>query len=473
MERVSGGLSPKRALDALRGALAPQDALFLLMLLILLRHEADAERADEWGDRRGAVEAWDRIRQAPWGWGAYEFVAEIQRGLGHWEHQYFRLDGPPGLEDVGRRELAPLVDCVAAARDTAELFEACLELTQTKAKGGEYYTPQAIARLLIGLLEPRTGESVYDPVCGAGGFLLQAHQYVEATGDRTRQLGLYGQDASRVAVQVAAMNLTVHDAYARLEGPSSTLTDDRFRDETFDVVVANPPFNQSGWDEGGYAHYDHRWAYGMPPPGNANFAWAQHVASKLSPAGRGALLLPTGAATTAKPVERGIRAQMVEADLLSCVVELPAGLVPHVRNPVSLWLFSRSKRPHQTWGHADRSGQILLIDARETAATIGRGRRALPDEARERITATYAAWRGAPHDTQYEDELGWCRSVSVAEIAAKGHDVLPSHHVGAPAAEPVSADAEEEAARLTHELLELFATSGRLDDELRELLRGW
>ncbi|GGJ14060.1 N-6 DNA methylase [Streptomyces brasiliensis] len=473
MERVSGGLSPKRTLDALRGALAPQDALILLMLLVLLRHEADAERADERGDRRGAAEAWDRIRRGSWDWEAYEVVAEAHRGLLHWERQYFRLQEPAGLRGVRTGGLAPLVDCVAAARDTVEFFEACLELPQTRAKGGEYYTPPAIARLLIGLLEPRTGESVYDPVCGSGGFLLWAHQYVEANGGRPRELGLYGQDASWVAVQTAAMNLTVHDAYARLEGPSSTLTDDRFRDRTFDVVVANPPFNQAGWDEGGYTHYDHRWAYGMPPPGNGNFAWAQHVVSKLSPDGRGALLLPTGAATTAKPAEQGIRARMLEADLLSCVVELPAGLIPHVRNPVSLWLFSRTKKPHRTWGRADRSGQILLIDARETAATIGRGRHTLPDEARERITSTYAAWRGAPHGTPYADEPGWCRSVPVAELAAKEHDVLPSHHVGATAAVPVVADAEEEAAQLTRELLGLFATSRRLDDELCELLRRW
>ena len=185
------------------------------------------------------------------------------------------------------------------------------------------------------------------------------------------------------------------------------------------------------------------------------------------------LLLPTGAATTAKSAERQIRAGLVEDDVLSCVVELPAGLLPHVRNPVSLWLFTRSKKPHQGWGHEDRSGRILLIDARDTAAKVGRGRRALPDEARSRILSTFAAWRGAPGQALYEDVPGWCRSLSTQEIAAHDHDVLPSHHVGLPAAESAHGDGEELVADLTHELYSLFETSRHLEAELRDLLGRW
>lgn len=272
-------------------------------------------------------------------------------------------------------------------------------------------------------------------------------------------------------MQTAAMNLSVHGAEARLQGPSSTLVDDRFPDQTFDVVVANPPFNQSGWDDRESRHHDLRWRYGPPPAGNANFAWAQHVVSKMSDTrpGRGAILLPTGAASGTKAGERDIRLRMLEDDVLSCVVELPAGLIPYLRNPVSLWLFTRSKKPHENWGRSDRSRQLLLVDARETAVSVGRGRRAMPDEVRERIVATFAAWRGTG-ETSYEDVPAWCRSVSMDEIAAHKYDILPSRHVGVTAAESQTVTGEEQVAALADELYALFETSHVLEGQLRDLL---
>ncbi|MGC0337826.1 N-6 DNA methylase [Streptomyces sp. SLBN-8D4] len=478
MERAPKGSSLARALDAMRGALAPQDALQLLMMLVPLRHKADAERVDEKGDHTGALPAWDALLARDlWNRSGHEVMSEALRGLEAWGSRHFRLpDLPPALVDVRGPQLAPLIECVAAAPDPAALFEECMEQAQTTAKGGDYYTPLDIARLLTALMEPQAGEAVYDPVCGSGGFLLRAREFVEAHGGAAGEPALYGQDASRTALQTAAMNFTVHGVEGvYLQGPSSTLTDDRFPDLMFDVVVANPPFNQFGWDEGGHGRYNRPWRYGIPPAGNANFAWVQHVVSKMMPSGRGrgVLLLPTGAAATSKPAERQIRARLVEDDVLSCVIELPAGLLPHVRNPVSLWLFTRSKKPRQGWGHEDRSGRILLIDARDTAAKVGRGRRALPDGARSRIISTFAAWRGAPGQALYEDVPGWCRSLSTQEIAAHDHDVLPSHHVGLPAAESAHGDGEELVADLTHELYSLFETSRHLEAELRDLLGRW
>ncbi|MES4879589.1 N-6 DNA methylase [Streptomyces sp. NPDC000349] len=205
------------------------------------------------------------------------------------------------------------------------------------------------------------------------------------------------------------------------------------------------PFNQSGWDEHGFLREGPFWPYGLPPAGNANFAWAQHVVRKMSPTGRGALLLPTGAASTTKGAESRIRAALVDADVLSGVVELPAGLIPHVR-------------------------QVLVIDARDSATNVKRGRRAVPEEARERIAATFAAWRGAPGHAPYEDVPGWCGSLSRDELAETEYDVLPSHHVAAPLVPSVLPDAPERAADLTDELLGLFEVSRRLEDELRDLL---
>ncbi|MEU7468151.1 N-6 DNA methylase [Streptomyces sp. NPDC044984] len=367
--------------------------------------------------------------------------------------------------------MAHLIDWVSTAEDPTELFDACLDQAQTLGKGGSYYTPSDVTRLFIDLMEPAEGEAVYDPVCGSGGFLLRAREYVAAHGSRPGEPALYGQDMSRTALLTAAMNFSVHgvdDGF--LNGPASTLADDRFSDLTFDVVVANPPFNQSGWDEHGILRDGPFWPYGPPPAGNANFAWAQHVVRKMSASGRGALLLPTGAASTAKGAESRIREALVDDDVLSAVVELPAGLIPHVRNPVSLWLFSKSKLPHRSWGQSDRSGQFLLIDARNSATNVKRGRRVVPDDARERIAATFADWRGAPGRAPYEDVPSWCRSLSRDEIAETDYDVLPSHHVAARPAQSDLPDAPARVADLTDELLGLFSTSRRLEDELRELL---
>ncbi len=472
VERASEGQSIRRVLDALSEALAPQDALLTVMALVLLRYEADRARTDEWGDGAQARDAWRALRSGErWREGGHGLAEVLQRGLRAREGRFpVRLE-LPNLWNVRDREVAHLIDWVSTAEDPTELFDACLDQAQTLGRGGSYYTPSDVARLFIDLMEPMEGEAVYDPVCGSGGFLLRAREYVAAHGGRPGEPALYGQDMSRTALLTAAMNFSVHgvdDGF--LNGPASTLADDRFSDLTFDVVVANPPFNQSGWDEHGILRDGPFWPYGPPPAGNANFAWAQHVVRKMSESGRGALLLPTGAASTAKGAESQIREALVDDDVLSAVVELPAGLIPHVRNPVSLWLFSKSKRPHRSWGQNDRAGQLLLIDARDSATNVKRGRRVVPEEARERITATFAAWRGAPDQAPYEDVPGWCRSLSRDEIAETDYDVLPSHHVAAPPAESDLAEAPERVADLTDELLGLFATSRRLEDELRELL---
>lgn len=471
VERASEGQSIRRVLDALSEALAPQDALLTVMTLILLRYKADRERTREWGDDARALDAWDALRNGGrWREGGPGLAEVLDLGLQD------RVSGLPvrlelpNLWNVRDREVAFLIDWVAAAKDPAELFDACLDQTQMLGKGGYYYTPSDVTRLFISLMEPAEDEAVYDPVCGSGGFLLRAREHVAAHGGRPGEPALYGQDTNRTALLTASMNFSVHDAVAHLAGPASTLADDRFPDLDFDVVVANPPFNQSGWDEHGILRESPFWPYGPPPAGNANFAWAQHVVRKMSASGRGALLLPTGAASTVKDAESQIRAALVDDDVLSGVVELPAGLIPHVRNPVSLWLFSKSKKPRGKWGQNDRSGQFLLIDARDSATNVKRGRRAVPGEARERIAATFAAWRGAPGHAPYEDVPGWCRSLSRDEIAKTEYDVLPSHHVASPLTRSVLPDAPERAAELTDELLGLFETSRRLEDELRDLL---
>ncbi|MFJ7997862.1 N-6 DNA methylase [Streptomyces sp. NPDC096310] len=482
MARAPEGPSLTRVLDLLRAGMAVEDALRLVMMLILLRHEAeDTAQADENGYRpTDPPLAWQVVSRSDL---SHPFSLEeaIGNGLSRWESDHHtRLDlEVPSLGRARAPQLAPLLELVATTPDPPALFDTCLEaLTQTAGKGGQYFTPRGITSLLVDLMDPREGEGVYDPACGSGGFLLQSFAHVAAAGGRADQLALYGQDVDRASLQIAAMNLAVHGVEARLAGPGSTLLDDRFRQDSFDVVMVNPPFNQTHWDDAHQVSYDPRWIYGAPPAGNANFAWVQHGVSKMSASGRAAVLLPTGAASGARPAERDIRARLVEADVLSCVVELPAGLIPHVRNAVSLWLFSRSKQAHRVWGNSDRRGQFLLIDARDSVVSGGRGRRALSPEASTRIAATFASWRGAeipgsppgPHPERYEDVPGWCRSVSTADIAALEYDVLPTRHTGTPTATSEPGARAERVVSLTEELYEHFEMSHRLECELRDLL---
>ncbi|PVC96966.1 N-6 DNA methylase [Streptomyces sp. CS147] len=472
MEKASN-VSLGRALDAVRGVLAQPDAVHFVMLLALLRHEAER---DALAERSPAERAWSRVLSRDlWTRDGHDVVSEVMHGLWEWQAHHRELrDLPPDLKGIRGADLEPLVRCVSTAPDLAMLFRECLEHDQRSAKGGDYYTPTDLAGLVTDLMEPRPDESVYDPACGSGGFLLKADEYACARGGRPGATALYGQDSSRAALETAAINLTVHGVRGLLHGPASSLTEGGFRDLAFDVVLANPPFNQTAWSQQGReAQSD--WRYGIPPAGNANFAWAQHVVSRMLPKepGRAALLLPTAAASTARPAELQIRAGLVDSDVLSCVIELPAGLLPHVRNPVTLWLFSSSKKARLPWGASDRSGQILLIDASSTAAKVARGRRILPGEARDRIKATFASWRGAQGQEPYEDVPSWCRSLSAGEIAAQDYDVLPSRRVGVPVVESGHGDDKRRVGELTQELYGLFDLSHGLEAELRDLLEQW
>ncbi|MEU0842302.1 N-6 DNA methylase [Streptomyces sp. NPDC005962] len=464
--RTLEGPSLVQALDALRGAMGPDDALRLAMVLILLRHQADmAVSGREGGTSPAEPPAWEEIAQLE-SRSAHRLEEAIRMGLRRWERDTGVVMDPdvPSLEGVGGFHLWPLLEVIATTSDLAALFDQCLQAqSQASGKGGQYYTPRPIARLVTAATAPREGEAVYDPACGSGGFLLQARTHLESAGGQGDSLALYGQDQSKAAQAVAAMNFAVHGVSARLGGASSSLLDDGFEGTDFDVVMVNPPFNQSHWDDGGRGRYDRRWIYGPPPAGNANFAWVQHAVGKMSSSGRAAILLPIGAASGARAAERSIRAGLVHDDLLSCVIELPAGLIPHVRNAVTLWIFAKSKSPEQR-------GQLLFIDARDAAMSTGRGRRVLPDDAIARITDVFAAWRGAEDSEPYEDVPGWCRSVSTAEIVARDYDVLPSHHIGVPTAASPAQEGHERVAALTKELYEHFETSQRLERELRDLL---
>ncbi|MFJ5803789.1 N-6 DNA methylase [Streptomyces decoyicus] len=439
-----------KALEQLRGPLDAQDAEQLLLAVIFLRCVADVPD--------GAATA-----DAPsWRWlvdqDSYGLTDSLEWALDAWTRPY--RDGGRRLtksipdHHVARPLLREAVRLIDRAERPVELYEECLERFSHTKSGGNYFTPRPLVRLLVDLLEPRPGEWVFDPACGSGGFLAEAARHVRERHGRQAAVELSGRDINPRARQIAWMNLTARGLEADLgEGPVDSLRFDDAPRDTFDVVFANPPFNLKHSDDLWQRH----WRYGEPPRNNANFAWVQHVVSKLTDRGRAAMLLPDGATFTAGAA-RQIRRGLVMDDVLSAVVALPPGLFPHTGISASIWIFSREKP-------SECRGQVLFIDARGQGSSAGRGRRSLSEGDIERIASTYRSWGGA-----FEDRVGWCRSASMEEIAEKEFNLYAAGYVGAAAVAPVPERADERVAELTRELYGHFAEAARLEDELRDIL---
>ncbi|MEU7132086.1 N-6 DNA methylase [Streptomyces sp. NPDC046261] len=447
-----------RAMDCLRGSSPVEEGRRLLLAVIFLRalsgapDDGPVEDGPRWQDlvvdvRRAHASARREVERA---WTAWA-----------WRYPGLLDEGPDfaKLPEEAESGLRQLIDWVDGTDRPADFFEACLQRFSADRSGGEYYTPRGIVSLLVDMLEPEAGDQVFDPVCGSGGFLVAASQYVRERYGPHAHVELGGQEVNAEARSVALMNLAVHGLEGDLGARSAdSLREDLFFGKTFDVVLANPPFNMSRWNDG-VAEYDPRWRYGVPPKGNANFAWVQHVLSKLSHQGRGAILLANGAASGARMAERSIREALVRDDVLDCLVALPAGLFPHTRIPACAWFFSAAKAPQHR-------GKVLFIDARELGTVVSRGRRELSREDSDRISDTYVAWKGG----EYEDVPGWCRSVGIHEIEIQEFDLMPNRYAGAALVETADDGGGDRIEELTRELLDHFAEAERLDARLRGIL---
>jgi len=384
---------------------------------------------------------------------------------------------------VDQRRLGELVDLfnnarfagggATKARDLlGEVYEYFLEkfAAAEGKRGGEFYTPASVVRVLVEVLEPLTGR-VYDPCCGSGGMFVQAERFVEAHGRERTDVSVYGQELNERTWRMAKMNLAIHGISADL-GPvwGDTFARDLHPDLRADFVLANPPFNIKDWARN---ERDGRWNYGVPPANNANYAWLQHILHHLAPGGRAGVVLANGSMASNTGGEGAIRAAIVDADLVSCMVALPTQLFRSTGIPVCLWFFAKVKSAGKQ-GNVDRRGQVLFIDARELGFMVDRANRAFSDADIARIADTYHAWRGSPSAQQrgltYEDEPGFCASVSTETIADAGYALTPGRYVGAP---EIIVDADEVNARierLTAELLDQFAESERLAQVVREQL---
>jgi type I restriction enzyme M protein len=333
--------------------------------------------------------------------------------------------------------------------------------------GGEFYTPRHVVKLLVEMIEPMHGR-IYDPCCGSGGMFVQSERFVEAHGGKRNDIAVYGQESNDTTWRLAKMNLAIRGIEADL-GPrwADTFHADLHPGLKADFILANPPFNISDWG-GEQLRDDPRWAYGVPPAGNANYAWLQHMSSKLSPRGVAGVVLANGSLTTQQSGEGEIRRKMVEDDLLECIVALPPQLFFTTGIPACLWFLNRNKANGSASDHwRDRRGEVVFIDARQLGEMTDRTHRELTDADITRIAATYHAWRGEPGTSGYADISGFCASATLAQIAENGFVLTPGRHIGTETPEDDGEPIAEKIGRLKGELLVAFAENDRLQAGIR------
>jgi len=335
-------------------------------------------------------------------------------------------------------------------------------------RGGEFYTPRSVVRVLVELLEPFHGR-VYDPCCGSGGMFVQSEKFVEEHGGRLGDIAIYGQESNYITWRLAKMNLAVRgiDADIRWNNEGS-FHKDELRDIKAGYVLANPPFNVSDWG-GDRLREDVRWKFGVPPVGNANYAWLQHIFHHLAPNGTAGVVLANGSMSSNQSGEGEIRKAMIEADAVDCMVALPGQLFYSTQIPACLWLLARNKNPGGQL--RDRRCQVLFIDARKLGVMVDRARRELTDDDVKKIADTYHAWRGEKETGEYADVPGFCKSASLEEIRKHGHALTPGRYVGAEAQEDDDEPFEEKMQKLTALWRDQQKESTRLDGVIAANLR--
>jgi len=506
--------------DALRGSMDAAEYKHVVLGLIFLKYVSDAfeelhrkleaERAEgadpEDPDEYRAQNVFWVPREARWsqlkakarqpeiGRLVDEAMAAIERDnpalAGVLPKDYAR----PALDKVRLGQLVDLISNIEVGNEAArakdvlgrvyEYFLAQFASAEGK-KGGEFYTPRCIVKLLVEMLEPYHGR-VYDPCCGSSGMFVQSIAFIRAhatgngNGGRTPRgakkpdISIYGQESNYTTWRLAKMNLAIRGIDGQI-AHGDTFHDDRFPDLKADFVLANPPFNVSDWG-GERLKNDKRWRFGVPPAGNANFAWVQHIIHHLAPHGVAGFVLANGSMSSQQSGEGEIRKAIVEADLVDCMVALPGQLFYSTQIPACLWFLARDKRNRR---FRDRRGQVLFIDARKMGRMVDRTHRELTDAEIAEIAGTYHLWRGetdVPPEavggrTAYEDVPGFCKSATLDEIRAHGHVLTPGRYVGAAATEEDDEPFEEKMARLVAELRAQQEEAARLDAQIAANLR--
>ena len=338
-------------------------------------------------------------------------------------------------------------------------YEYCIAQFAEKegVKGGEFYTPSSILNTLVAVLRPYSNCRVYDPCCGSGGMFVQSAKFIQAHSGRRDNISIYGQEANPDTWKMALMNLTIRGLDADL-GPyhADTFTNDLHPTLKADFILANPPFKYHPWGQENLKD-DPRWKYGLPPAGNANFAWIQHMIHHLAPNGKIGLVLANGALSTQSSGEGEIRKKIIEADLVEGIIAMPTQLFYSVTIPVTLWFITRNKK---------QKNKTVFIDARKMGHMVDRKHRDLSDDDIQKLADTVEAFQNGT----LENIQGFCAVATFDDIAKQDYILTPGRYVGIEEQEDDGEPFEEKMARLTSELSEMFKKSHDLEDEIRKKL---
>jgi type I restriction enzyme M protein len=443
-----------KAANKLRGSLSSSQYKDVILGLVFLKHVSDTQ----WKSLADNAKSPDINR----------LVDEAMQAV---------MSANPALADllprlyhtVDQRRLGELVELLESARFggpgmgardlMGEVYEYFLgNFARAEGqRGGEFFTPPSVVRLIVEVLQPSSGR-VYDPCCGSGGMFVQTEKFIAARDGGRTEISICGQESVEQTWRMARMNLAIHGIENTQLALGDTFVGDHHAGTQMDYVLANPPFNIKEWarDE-----HDPRWRFGAPPAGNANFAWIQHILSKLAPGGKAGVVMANGSMSSNSGGEKEIRARIAEADLVSCLVALPAHLFRSTGIPVCVWFFAMDK--------GERSGQVLFIDARGLGYLVNRAERVLTDDEISNIGHAYHTWCGSK-DVSYEDVPGFCRSVPIDEIRTAEYVLTPGRYVGAPAGEDDGEAVGDKVARLTKDLRAALDESARLEQTVREQL---
>jgi len=497
-----------QAADALRGSMDAAEYKHVVLGLIFLKYisdtfeelhsrleaernqGADPEDADEYRAENVfwvPLEArWahlkNQAKQSTIGWLVDDAMEAVERDNPSLKGVLPRDYARPALD---KQRLGQLIDLVSNIRVGDEesrskdvigrVYEYFLSqfASAEGKKGGEFYTPRCIVRLLVEMIEPYTGR-VYDPCCGSSGMFVQSVEFIRAHatgndngGKAKDNISIYGQEYNYTTWRLARMNLAIRGIAGQIAHGDS-FHNDRFPDLKADYILANPPFNVSDW-RGELIRDDRRWRYGVPPAGNANFAWVQHMIHHLAPTGLAGFVLANGSMSSNQSSEGEIRRNIIEADLVDCMVALPGQLFYSTQIPACLWFLARDKRNRR---FRDRRGKVLFIDARKMGRMVDRTHRELTDEDIRKISDNYHAWRGEMTAGRYEDVPGFCKSTTIEDIRQHGHVLTPGRYVGAAPQEDDGEPFEEKMKRLTATLREQTEEARRLDGAIWKNLEG-
>ena len=477
-----------RAADKLRGNLDAAEYKNVVLGLIFLKYisdKFDAKFAELSQDELADVEdkdeyeadgvfyvpaqaRWNKIQAAAHTPGIGVVVDTALRAI---EVENPRLKGvlPTGYArpELDKRRLGDVVDLFSNIKmhtsgDEKDLlgrvYEYCLQkFASLEGKNaGEFYTPSCIVRTIVEVLQPYKGR-VYDPCCGSGGMFVQSAKFLTSHQKSLSGISIYGQEANSTTWKMAHMNVAIRGLEANLgTGAADTFFDDQHPTLKADFIMANPPFNLSDWGADKLQN-DKRWVYGVPPSGNANFAWMQHMIHHLSPEGRIGLVLANGALSSQTGGEGVIRQKIVDADLVEGIVALPSQLFYSTGIPVSLWFLSRKKQ---------QPGKVLFVDARNMGTMVTRALRELTQDDILHIAETFEKYRQG----SLEDEAGYCAVKTLDDIAAQDYILTPGRYVGIAEQEDDGEPFNDKMERLTSELNCLFEESHRLEDEIKKQL---